>query len=76
MRAQAPEAKGLDALDRERAASVADEGGTAAAKVEDQERERAESRRPPGASEFPEFDDSGETPAMPVRLRGSVKSQP
>ena len=38
--APAPKTEGLDTLDRERAASVADEGGSAAARVEKMERQR------------------------------------
>ena len=45
----------LDALDRDRAASLADEGGISGAKVE--------------GLATPAFDDSGETPALPARLR-------
>lgn len=43
--APAPETEGLDALDRDRAASLADEGGAAGAIVESQESQESQPQR-------------------------------
>jgi hypothetical protein len=103
--APAPATKGLDPLDRDRAGSLADEGGAAGARVEGprgareeedrlkqaeptprpdpdpdprvppegDEPERPQERRLPGKDEIPAFDDSGDTPAIPSRVRPAAR---
>jgi hypothetical protein len=67
--APAPATRGLDALDRERAASLTDEGGAAGAVVEGEEPEQPRCASGKKDEIAPAFDDSGETPALPARLR-------
>ena len=67
--AQPPATKGLDALDRDRAASLADEGGAAGAQVEGPRATREEEAAMSQAISFPR-------PERPVPPKGDEPERP
>jgi hypothetical protein len=78
--APAPATEGLDPLDRDRAGSLAYEGGASGASVEGPdapappEGDQPEPRRLPGNDEItPAFDEDADTPVMPRRLRRAAR---